>query len=134
MEEGNTIYNLSDDWERMNSELWEDLFDYESFKSTIKETFEILFKYRDDEMISKDLLYLVLKLSAFSTNPVGGISDEADAAKRIADELCTQFSDCWVGTENGVDKSIFVVAAENGCDCFVDTETFDLAEIIDNKY
>lgn len=30
-------------------------------------------------MISKDLLGLVLKLSAFGTNPTGGVSDEADA-------------------------------------------------------
>ncbi len=133
MIEKNKIYDLMDSWERMNSELCDDMFDYEFFKSTIKETFEILFEYREDEMISKDMLGLVLKLSAFGTNPTGGVSDEADAAKLTACELCTQFSECWVGTGNGVEKSTFVVAAENGSDCFINTETFDLAEVIDNN-
>lgn len=134
MIEKDKIYDLMNNWESLNSDLWSDLFDYEFFKCTIKETFEILFEYREDEMISKDLLGLVLKVSAFGTHPMGGVSDEADAAKLTVSELCAQFSECWVGTGNGVEKSTFVVAAENGSDCFVDTETFDLSEVIDNNF
>ena len=127
------IFETSDNWELLNAQIWEDNFDYEFFKDVAKDTFEILFELKDEDNISKDLLVLLLKINTFSVNPVSCISAEADAAKLVAQELCGQFSDCWVGTENGVEKSVFIVCAENGIDCFIDTKTFDLTELIDNR-
>lgn len=125
------IYMLADEWETLNSLLYVEEFNYESFQNTAKGTFEILFEYKDDDMISKDLLGLIIKINIFGENPMSCI-EEADAAKLVAKEFCNQFLECWVGTENGVDKDVFIVAAENGVDCFIDTETFDLSELVDN--
>lgn len=127
------IFETSDNWELLNAQIWEDNFDYDFFKNVAKDTFEILFDLKDEDNISKDLLALLLKVNTFGVNPISGISAEADAAKLVAQELCGQFSDCWAGTENGVEKSVFIACAENGVDCFIDTNTFDLTELIDNR-
>ena len=127
------IYVLTENWEILNIQVFNDEFDYNSFQNTAKETFEILFEHKDDDAVSKDLLMLVLKINAFGENTIYN-NEEENAAKLVAKELCNQFADCWVGTGNGIDKAVFVVAAGNGIDCFIDTATFDLSELIENRF
>lgn len=128
------IYFLQSDWQSMTQELWEDEFDYEKFRQVAKETFNILFEYHSVETVPKELLLLLFEIKEFAFYPVMDISEECDAAKLVANEFCNQISDCWVGTEDGIDKNTFVVMSENGTDCLIDTETFDLSELIENSY
>lgn len=128
------IYELTDEWESLNIQLWNECFDYENFKNTARDTFEILFEHRDDDTVSKDLMGLVLKINVFAENAIPGATEEAAAAKLIAEDLCDQFLLGWIETDNGIDKRVFVVTAENGADCFIDTETFDLSELIENGF
>lgn len=38
MIEKDKIYELMDSWERMNSELWDDMFDYEFLRAQLKKS------------------------------------------------------------------------------------------------
>lgn len=86
----------------MELESWQDRFDYEFFESTIKWNFEFFQAQRWWNDI-KEFTEFSLKLDVFAVNPEHGRSDKADAEKRTDNELCMQFSNYWVETENGVD-------------------------------
>lgn len=125
------ILNLTDRWESMNLDVLDNTFDYHVFRNLAADTFKNIFPYHSERTIPKELLELMLSVSKFANCMIGGISEECDAAQLVANEFCNQLADCWVCADDGVSEKVFIVADENGCDHYIDTETFDLSELID---
>lgn len=96
------LFNLTDRWENMNQNLWENIFDYDNFRNLASDTFKIIFPYHSAKNIPKVLLELMFSINKFANCMIGGISEEHDVARLVAEEFCNQLADCWVGTEDGI--------------------------------
>lgn len=125
------LLNLTDRWESMNQDVLDNIFDYHGFRNLAADTFKNILPYHAERTIPKELLELMFSVNKFANCMIGGISEEYDAAQLVANEFCNQLADCWVCTDEGISEHVFIVADENGYDHYIDTETFDLSELID---
>lgn len=124
------ILELTERWENVNQDLSEEFFDYDAFRELAADTFKNIFPYHSERTIPKELLELMLAVNSFANCMIGGISDECDAAQLVAKEFCNQLADCWVITDDGISENVFIVEDERGYSHCIDTETFDLSELI----
>ena len=126
----NEIIDLDNRWASLLDDIYEEEFDYDFFKPLAVHTFSFLFTYREAEVLPREIMSILFKIKEFASYPVGGISPEFDAAQLVAAEFCNQIEDCWVRIDGEFDENCFVVADRYGEDHFIDTNTFDLIELL----
>ena len=126
------VFDLQGRWRCLIDDAWDNEFDYEFFKILAAHTFSYLFELNKSRTLPSISLAVLFAVKEFSVLSCGGISDEYEAAKIVAQEFCNQMEECWVETEDGLSEDVFVVGGPDGVDCLIDTNTFDLAELVES--
>ena len=126
------IFDLQHRWGCLIDDAWDDVFDYDYFKLLAAHTFTYLFQFLTRGILPRESLSVLFKIKHFATFMFSGISDEFEAAKLVAQAFCDQMEDCWVEIEDDFSEDLFVVAGADGEDYLIDTNSFDLTELVES--
>lgn len=130
------IYDLNYRWKCLIEDLFEDEFDYEFFKYLAVHTFAFLFPYHSAENIPRDVLGVLFKIKEFAECPIKlscqNVSRANDAAQLVAQSFCIQMQEQWICINQKYSEDEFMVLDDCGKHYIIDTDTFDLSEIIDD--
>ena len=127
---------LCERWENCSIELGDFEFDIEEFRALAKETYDWIVKFFMADLFPAKIVELLLRVRDFASHKEY-VSEESDAAVLVADTLCD------VGNYFGIlgrNPMNYEISPENqqfevgGPTKFItiNTETFDLTELIDD--
>lgn len=125
--------NLNYRWENLIEDTFTREFDYSAFRALAVHTFAYLFPYHSAEELPREVMTLLFRIKEFSCCPVCNERyAEYRAAKLVAYELCDQIAGDWIQINSVFDDNRFV-ARDYDKHYIIDTNTFDLSEVLKDK-
>ena len=118
-------------------------FNYEKFKEAATKTFKILYEFRNESNLPKQIVSLVLAIQYFNIRAfrLDIINEYSEAASYVADAFCRQIVGEWKGNKDDIVSSDnFIVDYYITNDCTgifdicnvpIDSKVFDLAVLIE---
>lgn len=125
------IEELEGRWYACSESIVEEDFDLEDFKTIAHATYRWLEKFRNDNVIPKEIVSLLMSIEYFVSTAPYGISAESNAALHVAEAFC-DIKHCF--SIGGLfDNNTFLSVQGEGGFCYIEPNTFDMTQLIETE-